>query len=488
MRRLLTTLPSLAAVITAIGLAGCGSSSPSASPLTSGLSYFSRSSPFVMSLATDPSSPAVKSAQAMLHRLPFVSFGEAAAMSRLQQAGINYDTDIRPLFGNPVLLGIDGSTVGASTRTRVLLAWVTKDAGTLSNLIGKTHLPKSGSHDGATLYSAGGATVAVNGATLLVGASPELVTSALDLHARGGGLTPADYDQQTAGLPKGGLMYAFGYLSSILAAHAQKALNVPWVRALRGYGVEMSATSSGLSLRYRLDTTGATLSSSELPLATGATPPNLAGTAPVQFAVRDPGTFVRFALSAEQQSDPKKFAADMAKLSANERKTGVSFQRDVLGQIGSNAALNSDGRLFMFRVDVVNPAAAQRTLRKLGTSIGSFLDVHRGDTVTTGPGSFDTVHHTGGKSIAFGLVGNEFVAGTAGVTQLKQFAATTQTAALGAQGAAAFRVSLPGLFATLLHHAPSGIAQQVLGMLGDVTGWVAASPSALSGAATLALK
>lgn len=488
LRRLLPSTPLLAAIAAAFALAGCGSSAPSSSPLGSALSYFPPGTPFVMSVATDPNAPAVKNAQAMLQRLPFVSLGEAGLMSQLQRVGINYDTDVRPLFGNPVLLGIAGSTAHASARTRILLAWVTKDAGTLAGLIGKTHLPKAGSHDGATLYSAGTAELAVDGATLLVASSPELVESALDLHAHGGGMTPADYTRETSGLPQNALVYAVGQLSQILAANAPKALTVPWVRALRGYGASVSASSSGLSIRYRLDTSATTLSSTELPLSAGATPPSLAGTAPIQFGLRDPGASVRFALAAEQEAEPQKFAADMARLAAAERKTGVNFQRDVLGQIGSNAAVNSDGRSFMARVDVVNPAAAQRTLRKLGTSIGAFFTLKHGETVTTGPGSFDTVHHPGGKDIVFGLVGNEFVAGTTGPTQLKEFAAVTETAAPAAQGAAAFRVSLPALLAVMLHRAPAGIAGQVLGMLGDVTGWTAASPGALTGTAALALK
>lgn len=59
-----------------------------------------------MSVVTDPNAPAVKKAKAMIHRLPLATFGEAAVIGRLQQTGINYDADIRPLFGNPILIGM----------------------------------------------------------------------------------------------------------------------------------------------------------------------------------------------------------------------------------------------------------------------------------------------------------------------------------------------------------------------------------------------
>src|SRR5205085_3270803 len=85
-------------------VAGCGSSSPASSPLSTALSYFPKDSPFVMSVQTDPNSPAIKNEEAMTRRLPLASSGEAALTSELAQFGINYDADIRPLFGNPLLV------------------------------------------------------------------------------------------------------------------------------------------------------------------------------------------------------------------------------------------------------------------------------------------------------------------------------------------------------------------------------------------------
>ena len=40
----------------------------------------------------------------------------------------------------------------------------------------------------------------------------------------------------------------------------------------------------------------------------------------------------------------------------------------------------------------------------------------------------------------------------------------------------------------VLKHPPSATEQLVLSQLGDITGWMAASPSALTGSATLAVK
>src|SRR5579884_3604779 len=96
-------------------LAGCGSSSHRAGSAPSAeLSYFPASTPFIMSIATDPSSAAVKNAQGLLNRFPIATFGESALTTKLQQVGINYDADVKPLLGNPAMIGISGSTANAN--------------------------------------------------------------------------------------------------------------------------------------------------------------------------------------------------------------------------------------------------------------------------------------------------------------------------------------------------------------------------------------
>ena len=98
------------------GLAACGSSSSgSSSPVASELSYLPSGSPFVMTVVTDPNSPAVTNAQALVRRFPVANLGESALFSKLQQQGINYDADIRPLFGNPIAFSLASSTVHGST-------------------------------------------------------------------------------------------------------------------------------------------------------------------------------------------------------------------------------------------------------------------------------------------------------------------------------------------------------------------------------------
>ena len=287
MRRSLSLIATVLAVGAVLVVAGCGSSS-SSSPVGTSLSYFPKNSLFVMSIQTDPNSPAIQNMQALLHRFPAVTFGEAALTARLQQLGINYDTDIRPLFGNPAVIGV-ASPSAAGTRSRLLVVWVTKDSGTLDNLVKKLRLPAGQSIDGVKTYSLSTASLAVDGSTLVLGASPEAVKAALDRHAHGGGLTTDDQDKAMGDLPKDSLIQAFGDLSAVLSSpSAAEARQIPWVNALGGYGVSISANSTGLSFQYRLDTTGATMNDSQLPIAPGTTPPGLAGSLPISAGVKDP--------------------------------------------------------------------------------------------------------------------------------------------------------------------------------------------------------
>jgi hypothetical protein len=475
-----------AALVTALALAltGCGSSSSSNS-VGSSLSYFPKNSFFVMSLQTDPGSPAIKDMQALLRRFPAVAFGEAALTSRLQQLGLNYDADIRPLFGNPVVVGITSPTsVGA--RNRFLVVWVTKDAGTLNGLLKKLHLPAGQTVDGAKVYSISTASLAVDGATLVLGASPDAVKAALDRHAHGGGLTTGDETRAMGGLSQSSLISAFGDLSAVLASpSAAQARQVPWVRALRGYGVSISANASGLSFQYRLDTSGAPLTDAQLPIAPGSTPPGLAGSLPISLGVKDPARAAQFIYDAERITAPAKYATYLKRQAAVRKRTGVDLN-DLLRLLTGDASVNSDSHVTMARAQLSDAAAGKQTLSKLATDPKAFSSGPV--TVSRTPGGFYLFKEPK-RTTTIGVVGDKIVLGVrATPAQLTSFASAAATPAAGAQGSVAFRVGLPSLLQIALKQAPSATVKTLLSTLGDLTGWLSASQTALTGSATLGIK
>jgi hypothetical protein len=471
-----------------LAVAGCGSSSSGSSPLSSELSYFPTDSPFVLSIQTDPGSSAVQQGQQLLARFPIVAFGETAVMAKLTQLGINYSADIRPLFGNPVALGLGGTGLSGSARNEFLAVWITKDAAKLNSLLKKLlrGQPSSGSRDGASLYQLGTAAVATDGATIAVSSSMSTLQSALDRHAHGGGISGSDYSQNVAGLPKNSLVQVFGSLGALLSTpKAANARRIPWVAALRGYAASVSANSSGLTWQYRLDTTGTSLSASQLPIATGATAPGLAGDLPIVVALRDPAQVVSFVESAEQATNPSKYSQFLAREAAARRKTGADLTT-LAGMLTGDLIAESDSRTTIIRAQVADPAAASSTLAKLSTSPQVFSS-----SATSATRAADGLYSINepGHSTLVGVIGNQLVVGIrATAAQMTAFAAAPATPAPGAQGAVAFRVSLPALLQIALKTVPPKLVRSILSTLGDINGWTAAGTSGMTGSATLAVR
>jgi hypothetical protein len=441
----------------------------------------------VMSLATDPNATSIKQAHALEGHFPIAAFGQSALMSKLNQLGINYQSDIRPLFGNPVTVGATTGTLSGSASSQFLVAWVTKDASKLTTLLKKLpNLKSSGSHAGATLYNTGSAaTVAVSGATLIFAATPAVVNAALDRHANGSGLSSAEVARETAGLPQDTLLETFGNLSAVLStASSAKARAIPWVAALRGYGAAISATASGLTFQYHLDTTGASLNGSQLPFAPGSAAPSLIASAPISVGIHDPAQIFAFVEGAEQATNPAKYAKFLKRQAALKAKTGTDLN-SFLQLLTGDLVLASDTHTTIGRVSVGDPAAATQALSKLAsTSNGLFPNAS--SVKKLGGGVYSV--RSGKRPIDLGVIGNQFVVGNTGPAQLRAFAVAPATPAAGARGAVAFRVALTQVLHLALKKAPPKIVQTILASLGDLTGSSSSSPSGINGTASIAIK
>jgi hypothetical protein len=483
-------------LVVAAAIAGCGSSSGSGSgsapsPVATELSYFPTNAPFILSFATNPRSSALQSAEnSLLSRFPEATLGIDALEQKLQSIGLNYDTDIKPLFGNPIMLGASsGTSLSASSAgSDYLFAWVASSASGLKSLISKLlHGSASvGTRDGASLYQLGGVSLAVDGATALIG-SADAVTAALTRHAQKAGFTAAEYSNFTTGLPQSTLMEAFGSLTGVLSQpSAAKARQVPWVAAIRSYGAAISATSTGVTFQYRVDTSGGALTSSQIPIAAGTTAPDLAGNAPIIVGIDDPDQIVSFALAAEQATSPASYAQFLARDAKLKRSEGIDLQ-SLTSLLTGSLIVESDTHTTIGRVTVSNPSAAANVLAKLASAPhGLFKNATK---ISKLGGGFYAIK--GKTTLTVGVTGNQLVLGKATVAQDKAFAAAPTAPASFAHGSVAFQLSLVDLLRSKLGAAGGGEASQIIQLLlshlGNLTGWAAASPSALTGSATLAI-
>ncbi len=260
--------------------------------------------------------------------------------------------------------------------------------------------------------------------------------------------------------------------------------------AIRSYAATVGATDAGITLSYRIDTSGATLSADQLPLPSGSTAPGVSGGAPVAVGVSDLARLLSFGLAAEQATSPTGYSAFLARQASVKAKTGVDITNDVFSQFSGNLEVDYSPAGVMARADVRDPAAAARTLSKLGTSAGQAFR-HAKPVSPAGNGFYATKDGT--KTVTFGLVGSRFVVGTVSAAALTAFAGAPTSPVAGAQGPVAFRVALGPIISLAMAGRNSDAAsnpavQAVLGMFSDATGWAANDPSGLHGALSISIK
>ena len=350
-------------------------------------------------------------------------------------------------------------------------------------------LSKLGSHDGATLYRASTATLAVSGATLLIGSSPEELVAALDLHRRGNGMTLAASERHLAGLPvSDSVIHAFGSVKGLLDASTSNhsaLTHVPWVRALDGYGLTITAGPAGLGLRYRLGSPGARLIAAELPFATGTRAPRIASALPLVLGVRDPSQLIAFVKAAELVIAPTSYRGYLNRQATAHRRTGVDLN-NLLQLISDNLVIGSDGHVVMARSEMADPAGALALVARLAHDPRS---VSAGATAARSAGGGLYTFSGPNTTITLGVLGNKLVISKgASRAQLLTFATAPSAAATGALGAVAFRISVSQLLLGPGTGTVSKSRARASGTLGVLSGWLAATPKAISGSATLPLR
>jgi hypothetical protein len=490
MRRRLLALLVVAAALGALVMSGCGSSSskkPADATATS-LSYFPAQTPFVITVATKPSANAAAQENLLKRKLPMAQFGESALKSRLQQLGINYDQDVKPLYANPVVFGDESPSINAF-QDNFLIVWVTKDEGKLNALLKKVgHLQSAGSHDGAKLYTTSGGALAVTGPTILFAKTLNNVTVALDRHASGGGVTSAQYNAALAGLPQDAAIHLFGSLSQILSTpQTAKARRIPWVAALRSYGVTFGYSQTGVTMQFRLDTGGTSLTSAQLPFAEGGTPPSVVAGLPIQAGLRDPSQIVSFVESAEQATSPQSYARFLKQEAKFRAKTGIDVNT-LARQFQGDLVADSDSRTTLLRAAVSHPPLVSRFLAKVAKGAGG------GPTKIKAVGGGFYQLSQGGRAALASVIGNQLVVGIPPhggrirPATLRSFASAPGAPLPGGSGALSFRISIPQLLAITQTNTSNAMARQIIALLGDLSGSMTATTGALTGSATLAIK
>jgi hypothetical protein len=351
---------------------------------------------------------------------------------------------------------------------------------------------KSGTIDGLDVYGRAPTNFAVikDGALVVADTMPAL-QAALKRPGGGDHLTQSDFNGALGDLKDDSLVRMTGNFQALLTgSQAVAARKVKWLSALRTFAVTLRAESDGIEYAFKFDTDSGSLTSKDLPLASGtAAPPVVKRAGEVGFAVRNPAQIVSFAQQAASIVNPTgygKYVRDKAKLS---KRLGVDVDRDLIGQLTGNASVSVaiDGKAAL-RADLRDPTAAAATIKKVAPRLVSIAR-RRGKTVTlSSAGNLYVLTQPDGRKVVFGVIGNSFVLAN-DAARAAQIGAESPSAVSGAKGSLVVYSDARALANAIAAKRGQGVAAQIVtSALGDLTGSVQTETSGITGAVKLQIK
>jgi Protein of unknown function (DUF3352) len=492
----------LALLPVAFAVAGCGGDSGGgSSALDQALSYLPKDAPFAVAIDTNPKSDQWQSVRQVIRKFPFGEQIERQLKGQVEEGGVDFDKDIKPLLGNPFVVGgVDPrSFTSGESKEDFVGAIETKDGGKLKDIAEKEG-QKLGDKDGARLYrdNRDHDVFAVDGDVLVVGGSRALVEKALDRQNSDGHLERNDFNRALEGLPKGALIRVYADVGRLIATDpgSATARKVEWVRALRTFGATGSVDDNAVTFDFRMRTDEKGLSDEDLPIAPGEeSPPVIKRPGEISIGLRDAAHVIRFALAAGRQVDPASVEAGQRQI---ERQLGISVERDLLSQLSGNATLDValDGS-FGIRAEVADPARFKRTLAKVAPALPRIAESFGSGTVGLAkPGhgeDFYALAQPDGDSVVFGVVGRAFIV-TSDPARAGRLASQTPVPVSGTSGSVVVDADAEKLAGAVLRQLSDQLGSLgALGgsfftrPLGELTGSVRAQTNGLRGKLTLAL-
>jgi Protein of unknown function (DUF3352) len=493
-------LASLIAVVAALAAAGCGSDS-SSSPLEEGLGYLPKDAPFAVSIDTNVNGSQYKSIGKILDKFPFGGQLRQSLETRLRESSkVNFNGDIKPILGNPFVVG--GVNARSVTDDRDDNEFVgslkAKDKDKLVSLVKKQGAKETGDENGAKLYKdKDGDTFAIKDDVLVVAGSKKLLDDALARRDGDNHLDQDTFDKSLEGLPKDALLRVYADVAGLLRSdpNTKDAQRIKWISSLTTLGATLQATDDALNVDFNLKTKPG-LSAGDLPVAEGDTAPGVVErNGEVGFGLRDPAQLIKFAQSAGQAVNPAGFGQYSAGKRQIEQRYGVNLDSDVIDQLtGDAASTTSVAGKTTARIQVKDPAAFSKTLKKLAPALPDLISNGGGKATLTKPkGGLYGITLSNGRRFVFGVVGKMFVVAN-DAAGARRFASEPATDIGDAKGAAVMKadaeqvanaalarlgpqLGLGGAFGSRLFTTP----------LGELKGSLSSSTSGLSGNLSLGL-
>jgi Protein of unknown function (DUF3352) len=495
MRRWLSILLLLVSVPVA---AGCGGGD--SSPLDQALSYLPRDAAFAVALDTDLDGDQYEAMDALLREFAFEGQARELFQEQLEQAtGGRFDEDVRPLLGNPAVVGAREGGAAASP----VLALKAEDGDRLDQLVERTNPRTLGEAAGATLYQDGGTVFATEDDMIVFASDRRQLTAALERADGDDHLDEETFESALEGLPERALARVYVDFQALLERDptTEAARKVKWVAALRELGATVVATRSGLESDFRVRTEG-DLTEADLPIAPGDEAPGvISREGELGLGIRDLAHIVRFAEDAGQAIDPGGFGDYAQAKKTIDSQLGVSLDDDLIRQLTGDvsASVALDGG-FGVRAELQDPGRFRRTLQKVADVLPSFAEgAGFGRVQLDRPGAGEDFYELAspdGASVFFGVVGEVLVVASDGA-RAEELATEEPSPVQGATGSVVSGADAEQLANALLAEFGSqfGIpdlgglgAAFITGPLGEIRGHVSASQDELRGKLTLAIE
>ncbi|MGH2837272.1 MAG: DUF3352 domain-containing protein [Thermoleophilaceae bacterium] len=486
--RLSHAVPVLVAAA-AIAFAGCGGDDEAASPLDEALGYLSEDAGFAFVASTNLDD--YGDLRQILDKFPFAGRAEDLLEQSISQAGFDFEEDVEPLLGNPVVIGTDenASFLDSESDTPFVMAIETEDAGKLEDLMTKD-ARDAGESEGYDIYQGQqeDTWIAIKDEVLVLSDSEETLKDALAQRGEDDRLTEDDVDAAFEDLPEDAPVKAYANVKSLLAAspESEKALEVEWVDHIETFGLSADATDDGVALDWSLRTDPEGLTDDDLPLASGSEAPQLLerddGSAEIVLGLRDPAQIVDFALATAEVVDPAGFAEFGSAKQQVERRLGVDIDQDVLAQLTGDvsAVVSIDGK-FGARAELDDAAAFDRTLAKIVEGLPEFSD---DVTIAKAGGRYYTLSTEDGERYALGVAQGALVVAS-DLPTATQVASRAVVDAEGQEGAFVASADAEQLANAALARLAGGLqglgGSLFTGPLGDLLTSASASTDGLTG-------
>jgi hypothetical protein len=500
--RLMRRLAAIAALVTAcavpLAIAGCGDSGgPGGSALNQALAFLPKDSPFVAVVDTDLEGSQYKNAGRILDKFPFGDQAERGLEQSLEEEGLDFQKDIKPVLGNPAVIGAPDVQSIVRDDEQVIVAFQAKDEDKLKDLVEKEQGNEEvGEKEGAKIYRDDeGDHFAIDGDLAVVADSRKILDAALERSGGDDHLEEDAFNEALDGLPEDALARIYADVESLLKddPDTRDARKVKWVNALRTFGLTASVAGDSVNVEFNLKTESGELSEDDLPIASGGQAPQVVERpGELSFGLRDPSQIVDFAEQAGKAVNPRDFNDFQTAKRQIDRQLGVNIDQDIVeqltGDVSVNVNVNGD---FGARAEVKDPAAFERTLARVARlapriSQGQIRSVRKSGDL------YQAVDNSG-ETIVFGVDDRVFVASN-DASRARRLSSASGEAVPGAEGSVAFTADAERVADQAIERLAPQIGlggalggQLFTGPLGGLTGSVSTDTDGMRGSFKLGI-